>query len=298
MKNISIGLVTVLFKSDDVLDDFFKSLSIQNFQNYKLYLVDNSYNKESLDLINSYLLKYNLSDKSVYINSGSNVGIAEGNNIGIKKSIEDKSDFTLLLNNDICFDNPNLLEDLIDKSIESNYSLVSTKIYYYNSNKIWFIDGIFNYNKVNVNHLYDGVEDVGQFNEITQTDYSPTCFMLVHNDVFHKIGLMDKSYFVYMDDVDFVYRAKKVGYSINMITTLKIEHKIGNSTGGFESVFSFKYSLRNRIYFARKFYSLNLKLVGISYVLLAFLYKAIKHKRLKVYFTAVKEGFSLKVGNN
>ena len=297
MKDVSIGLVTILFNSDDVLEDFFKSLSIQTFKNFKLYLVDNSFKSKSFELINNYLEKYNLNNISYHINSGSNVGIAEGNNIGIRKSIEDNMDYTLLLNNDIYFDNSYLLEDLVSKSIKFNYLLVSPTIYYYNSQKIWFIDGVFDYKKVNVYHLYDGVEDLGQFKTIIKTEYAPTCFMLIHNEVFIKAGLMDSNYFVYMDDVDFVYRAKKAGYLINIIPTLSIEHKIGNSTGGFESVFSYKYSLRNRIYFARKFYSGIIKYTGISYILLAFFYKALKYKRVKIFINAAKEGLTLKVKN-
>lgn len=295
MKDISIGLVTVLFNSDDVLDDFFKSLSFQSFKNFKLYLIDNSYNINSFNLINNYLEVYDLKDKSYYINSGSNVGIAEGNNIGIRKSIADNLDYTLLLNNDVYFDDTYLLENLLSKTIEFNYFLVSPKIYYYNSKKIWFIDGRFDYKKVNVYHSYDGMEDIGQFKEIIKTEYAPTCFMLINNDVFNTIGLMDSNYFVYMDDVDFIYKARKAGYSINIIPSLNIDHKVGKSTGGFESVFSFKYSLRNRIYFARKFYSGIIKYIGMCYIFSAFFFKALKYNRIKIYIDAIKEGFSLKI---
>ena len=37
-----IGLVTVLFKSDEVLPDFFSSIARQTHKDYILYLVDNS----------------------------------------------------------------------------------------------------------------------------------------------------------------------------------------------------------------------------------------------------------------
>lgn len=37
-----IGLVTVLYKCDEVLPDFFKSISIQTHKDYILYLIDNS----------------------------------------------------------------------------------------------------------------------------------------------------------------------------------------------------------------------------------------------------------------
>ena len=46
-----IGLVTVLFKSDDVLPGFFKSIAKQTHKDYVLYLVDNSVNPTSDKII-------------------------------------------------------------------------------------------------------------------------------------------------------------------------------------------------------------------------------------------------------
>ena len=50
-----IGLVTVLFKSDEVLPGFFKSMAKQTYTEYVLYLVDNSVNPASNKIIEQYL---------------------------------------------------------------------------------------------------------------------------------------------------------------------------------------------------------------------------------------------------
>jgi GT2 family glycosyltransferase len=297
MRNVHIGLVTVLYNSDDVLEDFFRSLSIQSFKDFTLFIVDNSYNEDSFELINVLLEKHDLTNRSIYIDSGSNVGIAEGNNIGIRKCLEAGLEYTLLLNNDIFFNNENLLITIVQETITNNFMLASLKIYYYKTNKIWFVDGCFDIYKTKVKHLYDGIEDVGQFESIVSTEYAPTCFMIIKSEIFNQIGLMDSSYFVYMDDVDFVYRASNFGYSVYILPNLYLYHKVGSSTGGQESEFSFKYSLRNRIYFARKFHSHIIKTVTIGYLLLAFLFKALKYDRVKIYYEALREGFSLKINS-
>jgi glycosyltransferase involved in cell wall biosynthesis len=36
-----IGIVTVLYKSETVLDDFFSTLNQQSYDNFILYLIDN-----------------------------------------------------------------------------------------------------------------------------------------------------------------------------------------------------------------------------------------------------------------
>ena len=42
MNNKKIGIVTVLYNSESVLDDFFRTLNEQTYRNFVLYLVDNN----------------------------------------------------------------------------------------------------------------------------------------------------------------------------------------------------------------------------------------------------------------
>lgn len=53
MNNPKIGLVTVLYNSPDVLPDFFSSLAKQDYNNYCLYVVDNSSSSEPIELAKS-----------------------------------------------------------------------------------------------------------------------------------------------------------------------------------------------------------------------------------------------------
>ncbi|HBL72705.1 MAG TPA: hypothetical protein DD409_07430 [Bacteroidales bacterium] len=71
--------------------------------------------------------------------------------------------------------------------------------------------------------------------------------------MFEKTGLMDETYFVYWDDVDFVYRARKQGYSLWYIPESVLWHKESTSTGVM-SDFSIRFSFRNMVYFALKNY--------------------------------------------
>jgi len=95
-----IGLVTVLFKSDDVLPGFFKSISEQTHKDYILYLVDNSVNEVSNKVIETCLADFSVTEYR-HIKNTSNVGVAEGNNIGIKQALADGCTHVMILNNDI-----------------------------------------------------------------------------------------------------------------------------------------------------------------------------------------------------
>ncbi len=80
------GLVTVLFKSDDVLDGFIKSLSIQNYTDYHLFIIDNSPSLETDQLLKDLSIKYGFY-QFTHLKNENNEGVAKGNNKGIQLSL-------------------------------------------------------------------------------------------------------------------------------------------------------------------------------------------------------------------
>ncbi|MBZ5501602.1 MAG: glycosyltransferase family 2 protein, partial [Acidobacteriia bacterium] len=83
-------------------------------------------------------------------------------------------------------------------------------------------------------------------------DHAPACCLLVRKEVFARIGLMDSRYFVYLDDTDFCYRAKRAGLRLFYLPSARLLHKASSLTGGPESDFSVRYRTRNQIYFMLK----------------------------------------------
>ncbi len=96
-----IGLVTVLYKSETVLDGFFESLRKQTFKDFKLYIVNNASPDGSLK--KALLEKEKVDYPIEIIDNENNVGVAKGNNQGIERALYEKSEYILLLNNDIEF---------------------------------------------------------------------------------------------------------------------------------------------------------------------------------------------------
>lgn len=285
-----IGIVTVLFNSDAVLDDFFKSVANQDYQNYKLYLIDNSVNEKSSILINSLISNYSLTDKVVYIPCESNYGVAKGNNIGIEIALKEHCDYVLLSNNDILYDDKNLFQKLVEiHKIDSKKIIISPKIFYFNSKLIWFAGCIFRKWVANPIHIGFQQEDIGQFETPYFCNSGPTCFVLFHKSVFEKVGLMDEKYFVYMDDIDFFYRCESKGILNYYEPSLNIQHKESISTGGRGSDFTFMYTFRNRLYFVDKFYSFPMSFFSKSYLILAYGIKAILQNRLSLLIQTYKD---------
>lgn len=274
-----LGLVTVLYKSDEVLKGFIKSLSIQTFSNYIVYFIDNSVNDCSTSYLLSLLNEYPTLEYK-YLPQLGNIGVAAGNNVGIKATLMDHCDYILLLNNDIETEQNYLLEKIVRKAEEGNADLLVPKILYYDSRRIWMAGGFMdNFRALGVHDGMDS-EDSGMFNNEKFITYAPTCFMLISKKVLEKTGFMDEKYFAYYDDTDFVMRALQNGYLMLYIPSLVILHKV-SSSAGINSDFYVYYSNRNKIYFIRKHYNGIRKLWLILYCIISRLFSGLSLTKKK-----------------
>ncbi len=289
-----IGLVTVLYKCDEVLPDFFKSISIQTHTDYILYLVDNSAS-EATDLMISHCLADYPVTAYKHIKTGGNLGVAAGNNTGIKLSLADNCDHVLILNNDIEIEQAHMFSQLVSLADEKGEAMIVPKIYYYGENKLWMAGGYMDEWRALGVHYGMDKEDGPAYNVAKHCTYSPTCFMLVKKEVFEKNGIMDEKYFCYYDDTDFVLRATRLGYRIFYDPSLVLLHKVSSSVGT-NSPFYVYYSNRNKIYFIRKNFRGFRRWFALGYTLLsrvAFWLGFDKVRKQKL-IQGLKDGFRMK----
>ena len=239
-----IGIVIVNYNGEKYQNDCVKSLYEMKFSDFKIIVVDSGSSDRSIEMLKSQY------PDVIIIEKKENVGVAVGNNIGIRKSIELGTQYTLLLNNDVEVDGE-LLSELLKKADDN--TVVVPKIYYYEpNNMIWFGGGEFVFSGGYTRHIGQNEIDKGQFDKEKRINYSPTCCMLIPNVVFKKIGMMDETVFMYFDDTDFCMRLLKNNIPIKYIPSAKLWHKVSSSTGGEGSPLSVYYSTRNRFYFIKK----------------------------------------------
>lgn len=243
-----IGIVTVTYNSATVLPEFLACILRQDYADFFLYVIDNGSADGSAEITRS------LGEPRIrIIENRGNHGVAEGNNQGIRAALAERCDAVLLLNNDTAFENQ-MLSQLVQGLARYPGGMATPKIYYHDEpDRIWAAGGYFQpWLGYRNQHYGAGQHDNGQFNSVRQITYAPTCCVLVHKEVFETIGLMDSTYFVYMDDVDFMFRAMKAGFAIAYLPQCKLWHKVSSLTGGAESAFTIRYCTRNRIYFILK----------------------------------------------
>jgi GT2 family glycosyltransferase len=286
-----IGLVTVLYKSDDVLEGFFRSISRQTYKDYILYLVDNSVNDFTNSLVKKLTETYPVT-QCHHIKNSENVGVAAGNNIGARQSILDQCTHILLLNNDIEIDQDNVFNRLVYLCEERGETMVVPKIYYYGTQRLWMAGGYMDKWRALGVHFGYKKKDRSKYNIAKHISYAPTCFMIIAKQVFEKTGFIDEKYFAYYDDVDFVFRAAKNGFYIYYEPSISILHKVSSSAGT-ASPFYVYYSNRNKIYFIKK----NLKglnrYFAICYTIVSRIFFWMKYDpgRRKKLIEGLRDGF-------
>ncbi len=260
-----IGIVTVLYNSDDVLPDFFTSLGAQTDIRFRLYVIDNSAADTGIRISRSLADRYGIDIHLLFNNA--NVGVAKGNNQGIDLALADGCNHVLLANNDTQFA-PDTIRLLLE-AVSGGDDLVATpKIMYHGEPmRLWYGGGHIDAWRMRTPHHGMNEMDEGQFDKVRHVNYAPTCFMIFDTAVFARTGRMDEQFFVYYDDTDFVWRMNTLRIRIRFVPESVVLHKVSTSTGGDLSPFSLYYMTRNRVYFIRKNLRGLRKVVALGYVL-------------------------------
>lgn len=261
-----IGIVTVLYNSEKVLEDFFTTLEQQVFKDFTLYVIDNASSDNSLQKCR--VLAEQVTFKTKIYPEKENWGVAKGNNIGIINALADRCEYILLSNNDVVL-NPDTIQNLLDGMTQMGATMAVPKIYFHDTGLIWCAGGRFSKIKgVTYQFGYNQI-DCKKYEAPQLIEYAPTCFMLIDSSVFYRIGLMDEKYFVYYDDTDFVWRAvKKAQEKLVYIPKSCMWHKESSCTGGTQSDFALYYLNRNSIYFCKKNMSIIQKFATLTYIYL------------------------------
>lgn len=243
--NDKIGIVIVNYNGEKYQNDALKTIYESSYDNFEIIIVDSG----SKD--NSIAMAKEVYPNVHYLLQEENVGVAKGNNIGIRYAIEKlQVDYVLLLNNDVELDK-DTIRYLIEEANPN--TIVVPKIYYYDPHDmLWFAGGSMVWNKGESEHWGNFETDHGQFDLRKEITYSPTCCMLIHKSVFERVGYIDETVFMYFDDTDFCARVNKAGIKILYVPESIMWHKVSSAGGGSDSKIQVYYMTRNKLYYMNK----------------------------------------------
>lgn len=191
-------------------------------------------------------------NKIILIKNKENYGFAEGNNIGINFAINNlKSDYILLLNNDTVVDRAFLNELINVAENDPQIGAVGPKTYFYDKKDMiqWAAGGFMEPEYFKVESIGSFEVDNGQYDENLELDYISGSCVLCKREVIEKAGLLDHSYFMYFEDVDWSIKILRNAYKCYYVYKSKIWHKMGVSSN---NCFKTRYYHMNRIYLVKK----------------------------------------------
>jgi len=218
-----------------------------DYPNFTIVIIDNGSTDGSEEILHKRFA-------DIYIlQTGSNLGFAGGNNVGIRYALDHGAEYIWLLNNDTIIDSAALSELVKVAESESTIGMVGSKILKYSAPDI--IDcaaGQINFQKGTTCHIGRGEKDVGQYDELSEVDYITGCSLLVKKEVLEKVGLMLEEYFLYYEETDWCLQTRRKGYKLYCAPLSKVFHKVHSSTQKIDGAFLY-YITRNRLYFLEKF---------------------------------------------
>ena len=193
----------------------------------QIYVVDNGSTDGSVDA-----LYKEFSHSITQLVNGRNLLYAGGNNVGILRALEDGSSHLLLLNNDTVVD-PDLVSELVKASDQHPNSILCPKIYYAaRPNTLWYAGGKLNLRRARIAHRGIRELDRGQYDRMEATGWATGCALFAPRLVFETVGLLDDSFQLYSEDVDYCLRAKAAGFRTIFVPSAKLWHKVSSAVGG------------------------------------------------------------------
>jgi GT2 family glycosyltransferase len=187
------------------------------------------------------------------LETGANLGFAEGNNVGIRHAMAHGADYVLLLNNDTEVA-PDLIEALLDAHRQfPRAGVIGPKMYYFDDPcRIWYAGGLWDEGGQCFQQRGDGERDHGQYDTAGPTEYVVGCAMFIPRGVVEHIGLLESKFFLNYEEIDFGTRATAAGYELVYAPRGRLWHKVSASFGGAESPLKVYYTFRNRLLWAHR----------------------------------------------
>lgn len=174
--------------------------------------------------------------------SRDNLGFARANNSVIQRHGK-CARFVLLLNPDTV-----LVAETFQRMLEfmesnADAGIVGCKIVTPNGSLDWackrtfLTPSLLFYKALRLDKLFPNSPRFGRYqltyvdeNQVHEVDSVVGAFMMIRLECLNVVGLLDETYFMYGEDIDYCYRAKEAGWKIFYVPTVTILHHKGEST--------------------------------------------------------------------
>jgi GT2 family glycosyltransferase len=160
-----------------------------------------------------------------------NNGPAAGNNQGIRHALQQGAQWVLLLNNDTTVHKDFVARMSSMAEQPDGFRILGPVINYMDDADVVMTDGV-RFNRKSYRGFFERVPVPVRDAcppQVTEVDVVNGCCMMIHAEVFRRIGFFDESLFIYHDESDFCVRASLAGFRSGVFASQLVWHK-GSST--------------------------------------------------------------------
>jgi hypothetical protein len=229
---MQLTLITVNYNNADATIGLLRSLEKQLNSGLDVMVVDNDSAEADRAKLGEYAINSPLRLDIIY--SETNRGFSGGNNLAIRKALTQKVEWILLINNDTTVES-----DFIERlSAQLTNEPCVAGVPLNEGDRVAY-GGIVQWLKPTLKHQYGSGD----------ASYAIGAGMLIHRDIFERIGLLDENYFLYFEDADFCMRARQAGIPIRFLREPVIAHRESETTKKLGSSLLLRYHARNALRF-------------------------------------------------
>jgi GT2 family glycosyltransferase len=170
---------------------------------------------------------------AAFIQLGSNLGFASGNNVGIRVALAGGADAVLILNNDTLVP-PEAIERMV-RALQDDLSAgACSPVIAYTSRpeRLWFAGATYDPRHWHAGRASSYERGAALPTRPAEIDRAVGAAMLVRAEVIEALGAFDDELFFLYEDVEWSLRIRKAGWRILLVPAARISHRVSASQGG------------------------------------------------------------------
>jgi hypothetical protein len=167
------------------------------------------------------------------LQTGENLGYAEGNNAGLRAAVAGGASYLFVLNNDVVVarDTISLLVEALEA--DASIGMVGPAVFFSDpSDRLFSTGSQIDWQRATIRHtglgrtVKDSLEP-----ELLDVDFLVGCAVLVRRDLIEDMGGLDPAYYLNFEDVEWGVRARRRGYRVVCAPQARVWHKLSSSLG-------------------------------------------------------------------
>lgn len=218
-----------------------------DYTNYHVLVVDNGSTDDSESQIHAAFPRVEV------IQSGGNLGYAGGNNVGIRRALNEGANYVLLVNPDVVISRDTLraLVDTAEGQVRAG-ALCPLIRYKDSPEAVWFGGGVIDWRGSWSGHNNDATGPISPTTPAFRSSpWASGCCLLLSATALREVGLLDVRYFLYYEETDLCQRFLAQGFAVGVCIQTSAYHQPAAAVGAMSPRYTYYLTRNSLLFFLR-----------------------------------------------